>query len=79
MREADLTSGLGQLTQAFAKLQERWTQAQEHWNDDAGRRFGQSCLQPLPARLKLIAAAAGSLQRTIAGAQRELGDEAGEA
>lgn len=75
MRVADLASGLGQLTHAFAKLSERWGQAAEHWNDDARRHFEENHLQPVMPRLKLLVTAANRLQAEIAAAEQELGDE----
>jgi len=74
MHVADLQSGLGQLTQAFANLSDEWKLAAEHWNDDARRKFEEACLAPLPARLKLLVAAASSLQAAIAAAEKELDD-----
>jgi hypothetical protein len=74
MRIADLDSGLGQLTHAFAELEERWAQTQMHWHDDASRQFEELHLAPIPARLKLLVAAAQNLKATIAEAVRELDD-----
>jgi hypothetical protein len=74
MRVADLASGLGQLSQAFARLSDCWAEVAPHWNDEARRRFEESHLAPLPARLKLLVAAANNLQAAIAEAERELGD-----
>lgn len=76
MRVADLGSGLGQLTHAFSKLSDEWALAADHWNDDARRRFEETYLAQLPARLKLLVAAAGNLQAAITQAERELGDDA---
>jgi hypothetical protein len=76
MRVADLGSGLGQLTHAFSKLSDEWVLTADHWNDDARRRFEEAYLAQLPARLKLLVAAAGNLQAAIAEAERELGDDA---
>jgi hypothetical protein len=74
MGVADLQSGLGQMTQAFAQLRDEWTAAAEHWNDDARRKFEEACLAPLPAHLKLVVTAANQLQAAIAAAEKELGD-----
>jgi hypothetical protein len=74
MPVADLQSGLGQLTQAFARLSDEWQLACEHWNDDTRRKFQEACLDPLPPRLKLLVAAANELQAAILAAERELGD-----
>lgn len=75
MHVADLQSGLGQLTQAFANLSDEWKLTADHWNDDARRKFEETCLATLPARLKLLVTAAGNLQAAIAAAERELDDE----
>jgi hypothetical protein len=74
MRVADLGSGLGQLTHAFAKLSESWQQTAPHWNDDARRHFEENHLQQIPPRLKLLLTAANQLQAAIAAAEQELGD-----
>jgi hypothetical protein len=74
MRVADLASGLGKLSQAFAKLSDRWAEIAPHWNDEARRRFEETHLAPLPARLKLLVAATNSLQAAITAAERELSD-----
>jgi hypothetical protein len=75
MKVADLSSGLGQLSQACAKLSDRWSEISPHWNDEARQRFEATNLAPLPARLKLLVAAAGNLQAAITEAERELGDQ----
>jgi hypothetical protein len=74
MHVADLASGLGQLSQAYAKLSDEWALVCEHWTDDARRKFGEAYLDPLPPRLKLLVAAANQLQSAIAAAERELDD-----
>jgi hypothetical protein len=75
MRVADLASGLGQLTHAFARLSERWDQVAPLWNDDARRHFEENHLQPIPPRLKLLLTAANQLHGAIAAAEEELGDD----
>jgi hypothetical protein len=75
MRVADLGSGLGQLTHAFAKLSERWSAAAPHWNDAARRHFEENTMREIPPRLKLLVTAANNLQSAIVAAEQELGDE----
>lgn len=76
MKQCDLNSGLGQLTQAFAKLKEQWIVAQEEWRDEARGQFEKEHLVEIPAKLQLFMGAAQRLADAIERAERECGEDA---
>ncbi|WP_425617937.1 hypothetical protein NA78x_001627 [Anatilimnocola sp. NA78] len=74
MRICDLSSGIGQVSQAYAKLKERSNETREVWNDDAFRQFDQQRLNEIPARLQQLAAAVNRLTEILIEAERECGE-----
>jgi hypothetical protein len=70
----DLNSGLGQLSQAYAKLKERLVETREVWADDAFRQFDQQRLNEIPNRLQRLTAAVNAFIEVIAEAERECGE-----
>jgi hypothetical protein len=75
MRICDLSSGTGQLTQAFADLKDRWKEAKEHWNDDVRRQFEQTHLAEIPTRLTQLLGAAQRLAEVLEKAGKDCGEE----
>jgi len=74
MRVCDLSSGLGQLSQAYAKLKDRLIETREVWTDDAFRQFDQQRLNEIPARLQRLTAAVNQLIEVASRAERECGE-----
>lgn len=74
MKVCDLNSGLGQLSQAYAKLKERLVETREVWQDDAFRQFDQQRLGEIPARLQRLTAAVNAFIEVIQEAERECGE-----
>lgn len=74
MKVCDLNSGLGQLSQAYAKLKERLVDTREVWTDDAFRQFDQQRLNEIPARLQRLTAAVNAFIEVIQEAERECGE-----
>jgi len=74
MRICDLSSGMGQVSQAYAKLKERATETGEVWTDDAFRQSDQQRLNEIPARLQQLGAAVNRLTELLIEAERECGE-----
>ncbi len=74
MRVCDLSSGVGQLSQAYGKLKERLVETREVWTDDAFRQFDQQRLNEIPNRLQLMVAAVNKLAEVLSVAERECGE-----
>ena len=76
MRICDLSSGVGQLTQALADLKERLAEINTQWNDATRQAFDQTHLAELPLRLQQTMGAAQRLADVLHKAERECGDHA---
>jgi hypothetical protein len=74
MKICDLNSGMGQLSQAYAKLKDRVEETREVWSDDAFRQFDRQRLNEIPARLQMMAAAVNRLTEVLIAAERECGE-----
>ena len=74
MKICDLNSGLGQLSQAYAKLKDRLVETREVWTDDAFRQFDQQRLNEIPNRLQRLTAAVNAFIEVIQEAERECGE-----
>lgn len=74
MKIADLSSGLGQLSQAYGKLKERLVETREVWTDDAFRQFDQQRLNEIPTQLQRLTAAVNAFIEVIQDAERECGE-----
>ncbi|QDU30952.1 hypothetical protein ETAA8_61050 [Anatilimnocola aggregata] len=74
MRICDLNSGMGQISQGYAKLKERMVETSEVWTDDAYRQFDQQRLNEIPSRLQQLAAAVNRLTEILIEAERECGE-----
>lgn len=74
MRVCDLTSGLGQLSQAYGKLKERLVETREVWSDAAFEQFDRERLNEIPNRLQRLTAAVNQLIEIVDRAERECGE-----
>jgi CHAD domain-containing protein len=73
MRTADLTTGAGQLRDAFDVLERAWLDAREHWRDANSRTLEEQYLRPLAARVAAAFPAIRQLATVLAQAERECG------
>lgn len=74
MKICDLNSGMGQLSQAYAKLKDRVTETRDVWADEAFRQFDRQRLNEIPARLQMMTAAVNRLHDILVAAERECGE-----
>jgi hypothetical protein len=74
MRVCDLSSGLGQLSQAYGKLKERLVETREVWSDAAFEQFDRERLNEIPNRLQRLTAAVNQLIEVVDRAERECGE-----
>ncbi|ADB17176.1 hypothetical protein Psta_2507 [Pirellula staleyi DSM 6068] len=54
MKFAYFSDEMGQLSQAFGKLNECFHEVRSHWNDAAAHDFEREHLQPIAPQLKLL-------------------------
>jgi hypothetical protein len=76
MRPCDLTTGLGQLTDAIATLKDRWSETKNVWNDDSSQLIEKKYLEEIPTRLRFLFIATQRLAEVMEKAQRECEDPA---
>lgn len=74
MKICDLNSGLGQLSQAYAKVKERLVESREVWTDEAFHQFDRERLNEIPNRLQRLTAAVNAFIEVIQEAERECGE-----
>ena len=75
MRTCDLQTGLSQIALARQQLDAAWMAAKANWNDEASRKFEESHLHEIPARLQLFIAAVQRLATAVERAERDCQDE----
>ncbi len=75
MRICDLSTGVGQLTQALADLKDRWSETKALWNDETARQFEKQYLASLPFHMQQVVGAAQRLAEVVEKAEHECGDE----
>jgi hypothetical protein len=74
MKISDLSSGVGQLTQSYAKLNECWVEVKDSWNDGVRREFEETHLAEIPLRVRQVLSAAQRLAEVLDQARRDLDD-----
>jgi uncharacterized protein YukE len=73
MKTCDLSGSAARLALAMKTLTKAVDEADEHWNDDASRRFHETYLLPLDARMREALEAVRRLEQILASAERECG------
>jgi hypothetical protein len=73
MKFCDLTGCAARLSLATKTLVKAADEADQHWDDDASRRFRETYLLPLDAKMRDALEAIRRLEQVLAGAERECG------
>jgi hypothetical protein len=70
----DLSSGVGQLTQATSKLGDVWGEVKQSWDDGVRQEFEKNYIAEIPLRVRHLLGAAQRLAEVLDKAQKECDD-----